>query len=318
MKLSTTTTLLASLACLVSASARPKASVQASIATAGNRAMLALDNAKQAMSTFTDTVQAAINSLEMDPAIKEDLNAYVSTLSRRIDPSITTVEELIELYGPAAKIWRINQDTPTRQLKKITDRISAMYKEYPDFDDMPEVYQTEMNALWRDFAEQMNHVGDSPLKSNGGRVYISSKSRTEGKPAKSDETSCPFVKLWKRLTDRTFVFRGGEMVEKKVEKEQVKERHTLVIERNEGVFSVSDGVAKRLRSFDVDGIDEDVELSEDELARVQKRAEKIRKRYDEFRKQYDEVRKRYDEGWKRAREDDEKTDEDRKSRQFEL
>jgi len=151
MKLSTTTTLFASLACLVSASASasapPKASVQASIATAGNRAMLALDNAKQAYSTFTDTVQAAINSLEMDPAIKEELNAYVSTLSRRIDPSITTVEGLVELYGPEGKIWRLNQDTPTRKLKKITDRITAMYKEYPDFDDMPEVYQTEMNAL---------------------------------------------------------------------------------------------------------------------------------------------------------------------------
>ncbi|KAI4694423.1 hypothetical protein J4E81_006640 [Alternaria sp. BMP 2799] len=313
----------------VSASAPPKASVQASVATAGNCAIRALDNAKQAMSTFTDEVQAAINSLEMDPAVKEDLNAYVSTLSRRIDPSITTVEELIELYGPAGKIWRINQDTPTRQLKKITDRISAMYKEYPDFDDMPEVYQTEMNALWRDFAEQMNHVGDPPLKSKNGYVHISSKSRIAKSSDKSDETSSPFVKLWKRLTDSTFVFRGSEMVEKKEEeehkkkhvkepvKEQVEKKHALVVELDKGVFSVFDGVAKRLRSFDVDGIDEDVELSEDELARVRKRAE-VRKRYDEFRKQYDEVRKRYDEGWKRAREDDKKTDEDRKSRQFEL
>ncbi|KAI4650212.1 uncharacterized protein J4E79_009479 [Alternaria viburni] len=312
MKLSTTTTLFASLACLVSASASapPKASVQANIATAGNRAILALDNAKQAMSTFTDEVQAAINSLEMDPATKEDLDAYVSTLSRRIDPSITTVEELIELYGPAGKIWRINQDTPTRKLKKITNRITAMYKEYPDYDDMPEAYQTEMNALWQDFAEQMNHAGDPPLKSNDGRIHISSKSRIAKSSDKSDETSCPFVKLWKRLTDRTFVFRSGEMLGKKEENERVKRRHALVVERNEGVFSVSDGVAKRLRSFDVDGIDEDVELSGDELARVQKRAEALRKRYDEFRKQYDEVRKRYDEGWKRAREDDKKTEED--------
>jgi len=304
MKLSTTTTLFASLACLASASAPapPKASVQASIATAGNRAMLALDNAKQAMSTFTDTVQAAINSLEMYLAVKEDLNAYVSTLSRRIDPSITTVEGLVELYGPEEKIWRINQNTPSRKLKKITDRITAMYKKYPDFDDMPEVYQIEMNALWQDFAEQMNHVGDPPLKSKNGYVHISSKSRTEDKSAKSDETSCPFVKLWKRLTDRTFVFWGGEMLGKKEEKEQVKERHALVVELNEGVFSVSDGVAKRLRSFDVDGIDEEVELSEDELARVQKRAEEVRKLAEERWKRAKEGFKLAEEGRKRAKE----------------
>jgi len=157
----------------------------------------------------------------------------------------------------------------------------------------------------------MNHVGDAPLNSDDGRVHISSKSRIAKSSDKSDETSSPFVKLWKRLTDRTFVFRGGEMVEKKKSKEQSKERHTLVVELNEGVFSVSDGVAKRLRSFDVDGIDEDVELSEDELARVRTRAEEVRKRYDEVRKQYDEA-------WKRAREGRKKTDEDRKSRQFEL
>ena len=215
MKLSTTTTtLFASLACLVTASTPQKASVQASIAIAGNRAMLALDNAKQAMSTFTDTVQVAINSLEMDPAIKEELNAYVSTLSRRIDPSITNVEGLVELYGPAGKIWRIDQNTPSRKLAKITDRITAMYKEYPDFDDMPEVYQTEMNALWQDFAEQMNHVGDPPLNSNDGRVHISSKSRIAKSSDQSDETSSPFVKLWKRLTDRTFVFRGNNVLSK--------------------------------------------------------------------------------------------------------
>ncbi|KAI4920173.1 hypothetical protein J4E90_002313 [Alternaria incomplexa] len=301
MKLSMTTTLFASLACLVSASASaaPKASLQASIATAGNRAILALDNAKQAYSTFTDTVQAAIDSLDMDPAIEEDLVAYVSALSRRIDPSIATVEGLVELYGPKGKTWRINQNTPSRKLKKITDRITAMYKKYPDFDDMPEVYQTEMNALWRDFAEQMNHVGDAPLNSDDGRVHISSKSRIAKSSDKSDETSSPFVKLWKRLTDRTFVFRGGEMVEKKKSKEQSKERHALGVELNKGMFSVSDGVAKRLGSHGVDETDED-------------------DRAEEARKLAEERWKRAKEGLKLAAEGRKRAKEYRKDRQSEL
>ena len=92
------------------------------------------------------------------------------------------------------------------------------------------------------------------------------------------------------------------MLGKKEEKEQVKERHALVVELNEGVFSVSDGVAKRLRSFDVDGIDEEVELSEDELARVQKRAEEVRKLAEERWKRAKEGFKLAEEGRKRAKE----------------
>ncbi|KAI4960816.1 hypothetical protein J4E86_002441 [Alternaria arbusti] len=292
MKLSTTTTLFASLACLVSASAPapPKASLQASIATAGNRAILALDNAKKAVSTFTDRVQATTNSLDIDPAVKEEFNTRFIILNRELEHSIFRVEGLVERFGSIhmkddgetlrlnqddSESPRINQDTPSRKLKKITDRISAMYKEYPDFDDMPEVYQTEMNALWEEFAEQMNHVGDLPLGSNDGRVYISSKSRIAKSSDKSDKTSCPFIKLWKRLTDRTFVFQGGEMLEKKKSKEQSKERHALVVELNKGMFSVSDGVAKRLGSHGVDETDEDDVLSKDELAQVQSELRKL-------------------------------------------
>ena len=286
------------------------------------------------MSTFTDVVQAATNSLDIDPAVKEEFNARFVILNRGIDTSIHRVQGLVERFGsihvkddeetPRVSQFdnespRINQGTLTRKLAKIKDRISAIYAQHPDYDYMPEVYQTDMNALWRDFAEQMNHVGTSPpLNSNDGRVHISSKSRTEDKPAKSDEVLSLLGRFKKQVSDRAFVFRGGEMLGRKEEEEQVKERHTLVVVLDKGLFSISDGVAKRLRSFDVDGIDGDVELSEDELARVHERAEEVRKRYDEVRKRYDEARKRYDEGWKRAREDDKKTDEDRQTRQFEL
>lgn len=226
MKLSTTTiTLFASIASLVSAFAQPKASVQASIATAGNRAILALDDASQAMSTFTDEVQAATESLEIDPAVKEEFKAYVSTLSRRIDQSIVSVEGLIKLFGPERmknhkETSCINQNTPTRKLKESTDRISAIYAEYSNLDDMPEAVQTELNALWQDFAKQMKHIHGSPLLgSDDGLMHISSKSRTGDKSDKSDEALSPLGKLWMRIADRAFIFRGGEMLEKKKEKE---------------------------------------------------------------------------------------------------
>lgn len=46
----------------------------------------------------------------------------------------------------------------------------------------------------------------------------------------------------------------------------MKDKHTLVVELDMGVFSVSDGVVKRLRYSGVDGADKDDGLSKVELA----------------------------------------------------